>query len=357
MAWQRPTLPTLINRVLADVQSKLEDTTPLLRRSNLNVLGKVVAACTHGLYGYLDWIAKQVIYDTAEGSILNRWASIWLSTPRVAAAYATGTITVTGSNGTLVPAGTVFIRADGIEYETDADGTIVAGTVSINVTAAEAGQAGNAEAGVTLNISSPIAGINATATVAAGGLVSGADEETDEQVRERLRDRIQQPPHGGAKHDYITWAKEVAGVTRAWCSPQELGAGTVSVRFVRDNDANLIPDAGEVAAVQAYIDERRPVTADVTVAAPIPVDLDFEIDLLDNDTADIRAAVEAELRDLLLREAEPELGSGEGTILLSHIREAISIANGEKDHTLTSPTANVTHTLGQMAVFGSITWL
>lgn len=357
MAWQRPTLSTLISRVLTDIQSKLEDTTPLVRRSNLNVLGKVVAAATHGLYGYLDWIAKQVIYDTAEGSILNRWASIWLTTPRVAAAYATGPITVTGTNGTLVPAGTVFIRADGIEYETDADGTIVGGTASINVTAIEAGQAGNAEAAITLNISSPIAGINATATIAAGGLVSGADEETDDQVRERLRDRIQQPPHGGAKHDYVTWAKEVAGVTRAWCSPQELGAGTVTVRFVRDDDANLIPDAGEVEAVQVYIDERRPVTADVTVAAPIPVELDFEIDLLDNDTADIRAAVEAELRDLLLREAEPERGNGEGTILLSHIREAISIANGENDHELSIPAANVTHTTGQMAVFGAITWL
>jgi uncharacterized phage protein gp47/JayE len=357
MAWQRPNLSTLISRVLTDIQSKLEGTTPLLRRSNLNILGKVVAAATHGLYGYLDWIAKQVIYDTAEEGILDRWAIIWLKTPRVAAAYAIGQITVTGTNGTLLPAGTVFIRADGIEYETDLDGTIAEGIATIDITAIEAGQAGNAQMGVTLNIASPIAGVNATATVAAGGLFSGADEESDDQLRRRLRDRIQQPPQGGSKHDYVSWALEVPGVTRAWCSPGELGEGTVTVRFVRDNDANLIPDAGEVAAVQAYIDDLRPVTAALTVVSPEAVALNFEIDLLDNDTADIRAAVEAELRDLLLREAEPERGNGEGNILLSHIREAISIANGEKDHELTIPAGNVTHTTGQMAVFGAITWL
>ena len=38
--------------------------------------------------------------------------------------------------------------------------------------------------------------------------------------------------------------------------------------LVRDDDASLIPDAGEVATVQAYIDSLRPVTASVTVVAP-----------------------------------------------------------------------------------------
>lgn len=112
-----------------------------------------------------------------------------------------------------------------------------------------------------------------------------------------------------------------------------------------------VPDAGEVAAVQAYINALRPVTAVVTVAAPAAVPLNFTIDLVP-DTAANRAAVEAELRDMLLREAAPG-----ATILLSHIREAISLATGETDHILSVPAANVTHTTGQMATFGAITWV
>lgn len=357
MPWFRPTLTTLINRTQSDMDSKLVDTSPLLRRSNLNVLARVIAAATHGLYGFLAWIATQVIYDTATGDIFKRWASIWLPVPLIPAAYATGLLVITGTNGVLVPAGTVFIRADGVEYETDADATIVAGQVIVSITALEAGQAGNADEDTPLNIASPIAGINGTALVDLDGIGSGADEETEDRAKQRLVDRIQQPPHGGAKHDYVTWAKEVPGVTRAWCSPGELGAGTVTVRFVRDDDADLIPGVSEVADVQAYIDEKRPVTAKASyVVAPVPDDLDFEIQLLP-DTPAIRSAVEAELRDLMLREAQPELGNDEGTILITHIREAVSIAAGERNHVLSSPTADVTHALGHMAKFGAISWL
>lgn len=357
MAWFRPTLTTLINRTQSDMDSKLVDTSPLLRRSNLNVLARVIAAATHGLYGFLAWISTQVIYDTATGDIFKRWASIWLPIPIIPAAYAIGPIIVTGTNGVLVPAGTVYIRADGVEYETDADATILAGQAIVSITAIEAGQAGNTNENTPLNIASPIAGINGTAYVDEGGIGSGADEETEDRAKQRLVDRIQQPPHGGAKHDYVTWAKEVPGVTRAWCSPAELGAGTVTVRFVRDDDADLIPSPAEVDVVQAHIDEVRPVTAKASyVVAPVPDDLDFEIQLLP-DTPAIRAAVEAELRDLLLRESQPELGNDEGTLLISHIREAISIAAGERNHVLTSPSADVTHALGHMAKFGVITWL
>ena len=95
---------------------------------------------------------------------------------------------------------------------------------------------------------------------------------------------------------------------------------------------------------------RRPVTAAVDVFAPTPVALNLSITLLP-DTAAIRASVEAELKDLLARDAVPG-----GTLLISRIREAISIAAGEADHVLTSPTANIDHDAGELAVLGTITW-
>lgn len=91
-------------------------------------------------------------------------------------------------------------------------------------------------------------------------------------------------------------------------------------------------------------------TADVTVFAPVAVDLDLNITVSPN-TAAVKAAVEAELKALLRREAVPG-----GTLYLSKIREAISIAAGENNNVLNSPTANVTTSTGELLVLGDITW-
>ena len=348
MPFSRPTLQELINRTSADAVARL-GLEELLRRDDMQVLARVLAGASHNLHGHVAWLAEQVIIDTAEAEYLARWANIW-GVDRKPAAAAAGNVTLTGNNGVVIPAGTSLVRSDGVEYTTDAEATIASGTATAAVTAVVAGAAGNALAGVAVNLTTAIAGLASQATVAAGGLVGGAYIETDAALRARLLARIQAPPHGGAKADYVTWALEVPGVTRAWVYPGELGLGTITVRFVRDDDASIIPDAAEVQAVQDYIDARRPVTADVTVVAPIAVPLNLTIALTPN-TSTVQAAVQAEIADLLRREAEPG-----GTILISHIREAISLAAGETNHVLTVPAADVAHTTGQIAMMGAITW-
>ena len=348
MPFSRPTLQELINRTSADAVARL-GLEELLRRDDMQVLTRVLSGAAHGLHGHVAWMAEQVIIDTAEAEYLARWANIW-GVDRKPAAAAVGNVTLNGSNGIVIPAGTALVRTDGAEYTTNAEATIAGGTATVAVTASVAGAAGNALASTALNLVSPITGVNSQVTVASGGLTGGADTETDDTLRARLLSRIQRTPHGGSRDDYVTWALEVAGVTRAWCYPKEQGIGTVTVRFVRDDDASIIPDAAEVASVQAYIEARYPVAGDVFVVAPAPVALNLTIQLTPN-TAAVQAAVQAEIADLLRREAEPG-----GTILVSHIREAISLAAGETDHVLTSPAADVTHTTGQIAVMGVITW-
>lgn len=352
MAWFRPTLDTLIKRNQADVESSIPGTDAKVRRSNLNVIAKIISACAHGLYGYIAYKARQIFPDTSDTENLDRHASMWLKVPRKPASYAIGPALLIGSNDVIIEAGTVLMRADGLEYETDADVTISGGQAIADVTALTAGQTGNAVAGTALSLASPIAGINSAATVHTNGITGGSDQEENPALSSRVLKRIQNPPHGGAKHDYELWALEVPGVTRAWVYPAEMGAGTVTVRFVRDDDASLIPDAGEVATVQDYIDERRTVTAKgCYVVAPIAAPIDYTIQLTP-DTAAVRAAVIAELDDLLKREAVPG-----GTILLSHQREAISISAGETNYVMTVPNADVTNATGYMATLGVITWL
>jgi uncharacterized phage protein gp47/JayE len=351
MPFSRPTIQELIARNEAEFDSRFPGGDARLRNSNLNVLARVNAGGVHGLHGHLDWIALQLMIDTAEAEHLARHASIW-GVSRIAATFAIGAVTVTGKNGAFVPAGTTLRRGDGIEYTTNADATIVGGTAQANVTASLAGASGNAAVGVSLAFVSPIAGVNGQVTVSAGGLTAGVDEEDDDSLRSRLLDRIQAPPHGGNAHDYEAWAREVAGVTRAWVYPGELGLGTVTVRFVMDDKVGtIIPSGAEVAAVQAYIDARRPVTAQVTVVEPVAVPLDLTIQLTPGTQA-VRDAVTAELADLLRRDAAPG-----ATILVSRIREAVSVAAGETDNVVTVPAANVAHATGQIAVLGVITWL
>ncbi len=345
--YSRPTLSELVTRTRADLVSRLS-ADDILRRADADVYARVLSGLAHGLYGYVDYLANQIIYDTAEAEFLARWASIWGVT-RKPASSATGSVTFAVSSGAVIPSGTLLQALDGVQYQTTADATVTVPTAAAPVAALVPAAAGNRTTGQTLTLVSPVYGVQSSAT--AGALVGGADLESDDDLRSRLIDRIQNPPHGGDAHDYVAWALEVPGVTRAWCFPMELGEGTVTVRFVRDDDASLIPDAGEVAAVQAYIDALRPVTASVTVVAPTAVPLAFSIAVAPNTTA-VKAAVTAELSDLIAREAKPG-----GTIYLSHIRAAISAAAGEDNYTMSAPSADVTNTAGNMTTLGTITWL
>lgn len=49
MSFERPKLKAIIDRLDADIQSRL--TVPQLRHSNAKVYGRVLAGAAHGLYG------------------------------------------------------------------------------------------------------------------------------------------------------------------------------------------------------------------------------------------------------------------------------------------------------------------
>lgn len=349
MPFSRPILPDLITRTRDDIVSRLNNP-DVLRRADGEVYSRALAGAAHGLYGYIEWLSRQLIYDTAESAILERWANIWGVT-RKAATAATGTVTFTGSSGAIVPINSVLAAYDGVLYSTAAAVTITGGTAVATINAVNTGVSGNRTGGQTLTLQSAVSGVISTAV--ASVLTGGADLEIDDSLRARLLTRIQQPPQGGDKADYVAWALAVPGVTRAWAYPLELGAGTVTVRFMMDGTyTNGIPLSGDVTAVAAYIDPLRPVTATVTVVAPVSVPVNFTIAGLTPSNATVQAAITQELTNLIKSEAQPG-----GTILLSHIREAISVAAGETDHSLTSPAANVVNTAGNISTMGTITWV
>lgn len=350
MPFEKPTLAQLVNQTRADYLARSNTDDPL-RRADIDVQSRVIAGAVSGLYGYADWMARQILPDTAEDENLDRWASLWLDVPRKPASAATCPVaTFVVQAGAVVPIGTQIRALDGQVYKTTGAPTGSVPSVSAPIQAVVPGAAGNRSGGEVMTMVSPISGVQSTVTV--GACSGGADVETDDELRARLLQAIRNPAQGGSASDYVGWALSVPGVTRAWCYPGELGPRSVVVRFVRDNDASIIPDSTEVAAVQAYIDPLRPVTDQLTVVAPVLSPVNFTISGLSPNTAAVQSAVTAELADLFAREAKPG-----GAILLSHIRAAISLASGEDDYVLVSPTANVTKATGQIASLGVITWV
>jgi uncharacterized phage protein gp47/JayE len=349
MPLERPTLPQLIDQGAAEFESRIPGILVRLRVGALSVLNRVLAGALSALYKYAERLNDQVWPDRCDVEELPKHGARWGKAQKEAAA-AKGSCLFSGANGSEIPLATVVRRNDAVQYVTTELGTIAGGFATVPIAAVVAGQDGNALLGTTLTLTSSVPGINAIAS-AGTAIVGGADVEEPEAWRARIMARIRKPPQGGAGPDYEGWALEVPGVTRAWVYPQEQGPGTVVVRFVRDDDADPIPDAGEVDAVQAAIDAKRNVTGNAYAVAPVPVPQDFTIQI-SPDTPEVRAAVEAELRGLYRTEAEPG-----GTMLITHQREAVSTAPGEFDHDMTVPSANQVHTTGQLPTFGSITWL
>lgn len=348
MPFHRPDLITLIERTQADLDSRLAGS-PYLRNRLMAILARMQGGLAHGIYGYLDWQALQIMPDTAEAEHLHRWATIWGVT-RKTATKADGYVDIPAQAGAVIPEGTEYQRLDGVKYVVTTDTPVKDSTARAHIRAMDAGAAGNAAPGVQLQGTAPILGAEAQG-ISIAGLSGGADDESDASLRARLLYRIQNQPAGGAARDYVTWALEAPGVTRAWCSPGEMGRGSVTVRFVMDDTyLNGIPTPDDVARVRAHIDGQRPVTADVYVVAPIPhpIDLDLRIS---PDTPRTRVTTAAAAWATLRREAEPG-----GVVIVSRLSEAISLAEGEEDHTLLSPAVNTVMPRGRLAVPGNITW-
>nr|WP_314074895.1 baseplate J/gp47 family protein [uncultured Roseococcus sp.] len=352
MAFPRPTLDTLRRDARSAFEAHLPGADAALRFSVLKVVSDVVAGQTHLTFGYLDWIARQVIPDTAQADFLDRWAGLH-GIPRRPATRAAGLVSLTGIEGAVLPQGSRLTRPDGTGYITTAPATLGSlGTATVSVEAEAGGEAGNAGPNVALTLSVAIVGLSGTALVGADGLSGGKFAESDDSLRARLVARLSSPPQGGAKRDYEAWALTVPGVSRAWVYPRNRGNGTVDVAFVMDARTNIIPLVADVAAVQAAIDPLRPVTADCIVFAPVAVPLNVTISGLSPDTLAVRAAIRVELDDQLRRDAEPG-----GTIHRSRLIEAVSRASGENYHVMSAPVGDVVHAAGHIAVLGTVAFV
>lgn len=387
MPFDRPPLTQLRDNVLADVNGA-RVTTPsgtvlaaLLQKAILRVIAYAQAGLSYEHYGYLDWIAQMAIPWTAQNEFLDGWAAL-KGIYRKAATATTGTVTFSGaSQGIDVPQGTGLTRSDGALFVTTADAQTGSGlTVTVDIQASVAGSAGNFDANTVFLLSNPITGILAQST-ASSQTVAGADVEIDTALRTRMLAAYAAPPQGGDLSDYIEWALAVTGVTRAWVSPNGLGAGTVNV-FVMLDDAesahNGFPQGSngvatyETRATAATGDQltvanalfaKQPVTALVYSTAPTAQSINFTINNLGtNNTTPIQNQITAALTDMFLElgnvggTINPDGGAAWPAIDPSSWYEAIGAISGLTQFTVSAPSSPITAGSGELPVLGTITF-
>lgn len=356
MPFNRPTLVQLRERIATDIEYRMVDGEGIAADAHTpgtgyTELANVMAGVAHMLLGNQQWIAAQILVQTCDDDVLEQKATE-LGLQRIPAAFATGSIAFTGSAGVMIAAGAVYQTSAGIQYRLSANVTIGGGgTATGGIIALMPGMAGNLASGAPLSAVNPVPGVDSH-VVTSAAISGGADVEDIERLRDRVLANLRQPPMGGNNYDYVAWAKAVSvDITRAWTFAHEDGIGSVTLRFVCENLPDPMPTPTMISAVQTYIDNLRAAglrsfTADTFT--PMPLNLVFT--QLGPNTADVHAAIEAEIKDLIRRTYTPG-----GTLPLSQLREAISRATGEYDHVMTLA-SNLTFSNNEYPTWGTPTW-
>jgi uncharacterized phage protein gp47/JayE len=356
MPWQTPTLKDT-RRLTRDYVLSQLGAKAMIPNSVLRIMSDSQAGLTYLTLLYLDWLALQLMPDTAEEEWLDRHGVIWLtnsdgSKGRKSATFASGTVEFEADRAMTVPVGTLLNGANAISYQTVTEAIIGStGLGDADAVALTAGTVGNLPQGDALAVVDPPPGI--TGVTLSSDMTGGVDDETNEQLRERVLFRIQNPPMGGSEADYLRWATAVPGVTRAWASPEQ-GVGTITVRFLMDDlypDTHGIPQEADILKVADYIDSQRPVTVmDCYVLPPLLLFYDITVTDLTKDDESTRASIEASIREMERKRSKP----GQ-TMYRSWVDEAVSQAVGEDSHEMIFETT-VMPNPGSMPILGTVTY-
>jgi len=337
----------------------LPGTDASLRINVTYVIAKAVSLLAREYELRFGWLHRNMFLWSADNaewvSLLAADVGIWAKAPSASS----GAVTGTGAPGQVYPAG-IRLSSGGQSFvTTSAVAADALGGVTFPVLCEQSGAATNRDAAAVLMLADPSLQptLSQEFTVTAGGLGGGADAETLEALRSRALQRKRNPPRAGALSDYEEIALSVAGVIKAWAFRVPASPGAVTVLFLFAGRVNSIPLPGDVAAVQAAIDARRLIRVDAGEAsAPVPLAINVSISGLSQDTAEIRAAVEASIRTMLVNRCRPGLAGNTFTVSRSWISEAISAASGEDRHVLLAPAGDIVLTGGQFPVLGVVTY-
>ncbi|EPY01372.1 baseplate J/gp47 family protein [Magnetospirillum fulvum] len=322
-------------------------------------LAELDAEMAHSLSAHIETEAASFLPLRAKGQRLLDWGRFLIGDPK-GAGTATGKVRFTGADGRDVQADQIMTLDSGIELRVVTGATVAGGIVDLPVSCVVSGTGGNAPAGSAVTLTTPILGLDSSGLVLAPGLTGGTPAETEDEYKARIVSRLRSPPQGGNDDDYISWALEVPGVTRAWVRRGARGSGEVLVLFMMDSTypdgipvgAGAPDYSGDVLAVYRHLLAQAPDPAVIYAKAPIPKAVPYVIHGLTPDTPEIRREIEAELRDVHVRRATPGK-----PWRWSWGPEAVTTAAGADSFDALDPNYTIACLIDEIAVRGAVSYV
>lgn len=240
-------------KTYAVIKAELEDAFRAVFGQSIDVSAQSVFGQLIAIFAEREaevWDACQEVYsafnpDEATGAALDSVAAL-TGTIRERAAYSTVTLTLTGTPGATVPAGSeVSVAVTGVKFVTLAAATFVGTFTTVDV-AAQAQETGPkvALAGTITVIETPVDGWSAVTN--ALDAVPGSDIESDADLRERREDELR----GGANAALEAIRTNLLAVTG-------VSEAAVFENITMVTDADGIP----AKAVECVVDYEAPATA------------------------------------------------------------------------------------------------
>lgn len=303
-------------------------------------------------YAELDRVLNMGFAHTSSGQYLDyRAEEHGLKRKRAAAAI--GTISLTGTAGSIIKADSIVATSAGVQFKTTEDVIIGSeGTIDVSVEAVEAGTSGNVPMNIINTVPFYIPGLaSVNNTTPTSG---GTDEEKDDALRRRLMEKVSQSAISGNKREYKEWAISTDGVGKANVIPLWNGNGTVKVIIV---DSNMQPASDNIVkAVQTAIEDQKPIGANVSVvsATSLPINVSAKLSLSSGYTvagiqSKVEDAIDSYLKSIVFDQSYVSYGKV-GSIILD-----IPGVTDYSNLTINGGTANVSIDAEQVSVKGTVT--
>lgn len=311
--------------------------------------------------------ALQLIFpEWAYGSWLDKHAASAGLTRREAT-YAEAELTVTGTEGTLIPQGFIFTTVEtdtsaSVQFEATEPVLLSSESTTVHVRCTEAGIVGDVPEHSIVLMASTLQGIRTVTNEKPA--TGGSDEESDAELYARIadRDRNADVSYVGNDADYKRWALEVDGVGSASVVPEWQGAGTGTVKIIIMGADGSPAQPSLIKQVEDHImspDDRSarlaPVGAILTVVTAEAVDVNIAATVTLDEGAILDTVIAAFKANMAIYFEE---AMAEGSIVYTRVGSTLSETQGVFDYTgltVNGGTANIPISVSDYPKLGTVT--
>lgn len=239
-------------------------------------------------------ILKNAFFETADNEYKEIIAKERANIVRRPATKSSGKVKISGAVGVIVKKG-IKVATNTYTFTIEESKVIgESGSVEVRAVCDTSGKVGNIPQGAINGFPITIQGL--TEVTNEKEFSNGYDIESIESFENRYYEKIRNPASSGNIEDYKQWAREVSGVGGVKVFGRTPTRGSVTVTII--NDLGRAADVELCEKVKSYIENRRPVGADVFVKAATELKINISLKVRGQGTSEvIKSSIEAFVKE------------------------------------------------------------